>query len=285
MPMDLVRLTLDKAQREGVRRVRLTGGEPLLYPQLPTVLQAIKDRGMEAWLNTAASIPPPIPWQSLGALVNDILLPLRQAGQWQNLASTIRKLRLIGTPRIRLGAVLLPEYIPRIADFAAFAREQNTPLELYRVMTTPGQHRGSTRDELLLAVALLDRINSGLSDRDRARIANAVPFCLSSDSALMARNSFGGRFDDGRSRLVIGPDGVIRPSYPMQLVVGDIRTDSLANAWSHPDLLTLHAAAALPKRCRHCRALATCMGGSRHEAMVASGNATAMDPLIEQGTF
>ncbi len=99
----------------------------------------------------------------------------------------------------------------------------------------------------------------------------------------MARNSFGGRFDDGRSRLVIGPDGSIRPSYPMRLVVGNIRYDSLAKAWSHPDLLTIHSSDALPKSCRHCQELGACMGGSRHEAMVGSGDMKGKDPLAEKG--
>lgn len=282
MPMDLVWLALDKAQREGVQRVRLTGGEPLLHPQLETILLEIKKRGLEAWLNTAASVPPSTSWPGLGALVDDVLLPLREEERLPALASVIRQLRTTGRPRIRLGAVLLPEYIPRLPDFAAFARKQNCRLELYRIMTTPGQNSGSTREDMLQAVALLDRMNSGFCRTTRARIANAIPFCLDRDRKRIARNSFGGRFDDGRSRLVIGPEGNIRPSYPIRLIVGDIRYDSLAQAWSHPGLLTLHAYATLPKRCRHCRELAACMGGSRHEAMVASGNKTGMDPLAEK---
>jgi len=39
----------------------------------------------------------------------------------------------------------------------------------------------------------------------RVRIANAVPFCVVPDRRLVARNSFGARFDDGRD----GPFGVI----------------------------------------------------------------------------
>ena len=283
MPMDLVRLALNKAQREGVQRVRLTGGEPLLYPGFHAVLLEIKNRGMELWLNTAASVQPPIPWQNIGSLVDDILLPLREEVQLHGLASVIRKLRVGGQPRIRLGAVLLPEYIPRLPDFVAFARDHNTPLELYRIMTTPGYNRGSTRADLLQTVDLLDRLNSGIRTSDRARIANAVPFCLGRDRQLMARNSFGGRFDDGRSRLVIGPDGFIRPSYPMRLTLGDIRYDSLSEAWSHPDLLTIHSSASLPEQCRHCQELGDCMGGSRHEAMVASGDKSGSDPLAEKG--
>ena len=279
MPMNLVRLALDKAQQEGVQRVRLTGGEPLLYPQLDTILREIKTRGMEAWLNTAASTPPPIPWQSIGLLVDDILLPLREEEQLPALSSVIAELRVAGNPRIRLGAVLLPDVIPRLPDLVTFARSHDTPLELYRVMSTPGHNTGSCSNDLLLAVALLDRLNSACCDAARARIANAIPFCLSIDRQLIARNSFGGRFDDGRSRLIIGPDGAIRPSYPMQLVVGNILNDSLAKAWSHPDLLTLHASASLPATCRHCQELATCMGGSRYEAMVVRDNTTGMDPL------
>jgi sulfatase maturation enzyme AslB (radical SAM superfamily) len=52
MPLDLAVKVVRAASHLGMRKIRLTGGEPLLYPHIEQVLECIADQGMEAHVNT-----------------------------------------------------------------------------------------------------------------------------------------------------------------------------------------------------------------------------------------
>lgn len=279
MSLAVARRALELASGAGVRRVRLTGGEPLRHPAFASLLGEIRERGFETWVNTAGLTEGGTPWQLLGQQADDVLLPLRDADQRAEIADAVRAIRRRGAPRVRLGVVLTPEHVAELPAIAGLSRELGCFLEAYRVMSVPGQLAGSTAGELARALEQLDAVNRWFPPDARVRIANAVPFCVVPDRRLVARNSFGARFDDGRDRLVVSPEGEIRPSYSLRLGLGHVDHTTLIEAWQHPTLLALHSADGLPAACRSCSELAVCRGGSRHEALAASGDLGGMDPL------
>lgn len=279
MSLAVARRALELASGAGVRRVRLTGGEPLRHPAFASLLGEIRERGFETWVNTAGLTEGGTPWQLLGQQADDVLLPLRDAEQRAEIADAVRAIRRGGAPRVRLGVVLTPEHVAELPAIAGLSRELGCFLEAYRVMSVPGQLAGSTASELARALEQLDAVNRWFPPDARVRIANAVPFCVVPDRRLVARNSFGARFDDGRDRLVVSPEGEIRPSYSLRLGLGHVDHTTLIEAWQHPTLLALHSADGLPAECRSCSELAVCRGGSRHEALAASGDLGGMDPL------
>ena len=63
------------------------------------------------------------------------------------------------------------------------------------------------------------------------------------------------------------------------LVLGQADRDPLPALWQHPDLVALHDPARLPLPCRSCAELRDCGGGSRHEALEATGDLHGADPL------
>ncbi|MCC6900306.1 MAG: selenobiotic family peptide radical SAM maturase [Polyangiaceae bacterium] len=270
---------LELASQAGVRRVRLTGGEPLRHRAFVSLLREIHERGFETWVNTAGLPEGGTPWELIGELADDVLLPLRDAEQRAEIAAAVRAIRRGGSPRVRLGVVLTPEHVAELPAIVGLSRELGCFLEAYRVMSVPGQLAGSTAAELLGALEQLDELNRGFPPDARARVANAVPFCVAPDRRFVARNCFGARFDDGRDRLVVSPEGEIRPSYSLRLSLGHVNHTTLVDAWRHPTLLALHSAEGLPRACQSCADLAACRGGSRHEAQAASGDLSGMDPL------
>ena len=279
MPLALARRAIALAARDGARRVRLTGGEPLRHASFARLLGEIRDAGLEAWVNTAGLSEGGTPWELLGRLASDVLLPLRGREQRSAIADGVRAIRRGGPARVRLGVVLTPAAIADLAEIVTLSRELDCQLEAYRIMTVRGHVTGNTADELRAALSALDGLNRWFPREGRVRIANAVPFCVSSERRLAARNCFGARFDDGRSRLVVSPEGQIRPGYAFRLGLGRLDETTFAEAWRHPALLELHAAASLPAPCRSCPDLPTCRGGSRHEALLATGSLRGMDPL------
>jgi radical SAM protein with 4Fe4S-binding SPASM domain len=279
MPLAVARRAIRLAASAGARRVRLTGGEPLRHEGWAALLRAIRGAGLEAWVNTAGLAEGRSPWQRLGRLADDVLLPLRDRAQRASIADAVRAIRRGGPARVRLGVVLTAAAIEELPAIVAEARDLGCLLEAYRIMSVPGHVAGNTAGELRAALVALDAANRWFPPADRVRIANAVPFCVAPDRRLAARNCCGARFDDGRSRLVVSPEGEIRPSYALRLRLGSLRDTTFAAAWRHPDLLALHAAASLPAACQACPDLATCRGGSRHEALVATGDLHGADPL------
>lgn len=280
LPEAHARAILAAARDAGVARIRLTGGEPLLHPGALPLLEAIRSAGLEAWVNTAGLPAGSTPWEALGALADDVLLPLREPAQRQEMAEAARRIRQGGPARVRFGVALAPARLAELPAILAEAEALAAPLEAYRIVRSPGQHRASTAAELREAVGILDPWNRGRPMEARVRLANAVPFCLDPMPERVARNAFGGRFDDGRSRLVVAPDGAVRPSYALPLVLGRLPEDPLPELWRHPALRALHDPARLPAACRACRFLETCRGGSRGEALADSGRLDAPDPLM-----
>lgn len=279
MPLALARHAIRGAAESGVRAVRLTGGEPLRHASFATLLREIRDAGLEAWVNTAGLPEGGTPWQLLGSVASDVLLPLRSREQRAEIAAGVRAIRRGGPARVRLGVVLSREHVAELPEVVALARELDCPLEAYRVMSVPGHVPGSSPDELCHALAVLARANRHFPPSARARVANAVPFCVSEDERLTRDNCFGACFDDGRNRLVVSPEGELRPSYSLRSSLGNLADTPIAAAWQHPALLALHDAERLPVACRTCRERDVCCGGSRYEAWLATGSLFGMDPL------
>ncbi|MBI5482739.1 MAG: radical SAM protein, partial [Deltaproteobacteria bacterium] len=279
MPLALARRAIGLAARAGARRVRLTGGEPLRHEAFARLLREIRDAGLEAWVNTAGLPEGGTPWELLGSAARDVLLPLRDHAQREQIADGVRAIRRGGPARVRLGVVLTRQSVAELSAIVGEARELRCLLEAYRIMTVPGHVAGNTADDVRAALEALDALNRWFPPESRVRIANAVPFCVTPDRRRAARNCFGARFDDGRSRLVVSPEGEIRPGYALRLGLGHLEETTFTEAWRHPALLELHAAASLPAPCRACPDLPTCRGGSRHEARLATGSLRGMDPL------
>jgi radical SAM protein with 4Fe4S-binding SPASM domain len=279
MPPSVARRAIALAVAAGATRVRLTGGEPLRHEAFALLLREIRDAGLEAWVNTAGLLDGESPWALLGREASDVLLPLRDRRQRAQIADAVRAIRQGGPARVRLGVVLSRDRVAELPAIVEDARTLGCLLEAYRVMTVPGHVPGSSGDELRAALAALDASNRWFPPAGRVRVANAMPYCVAPDRSLAARNSLGARFDDGRSRLVVSPEGEIRPSYALRVVLGRLPETTFAEAWRHPTLVRLHAASSLPSPCQTCPDLPTCRGGSRHEAHVATGRLDGMDPL------
>lgn len=282
MPVTLARAALCAAAEAGSRRVRFTGGEPLAHPHVWHLADAARALGLEVWFNTAD--PNDAEAEQLGSAADDVLLPLRDAAQRQRMFAAARRIQGAAAAagrrvRVRCGVVLTPEHVADLPSIVSETRAAHVPLEAYRVMSVPGVVAGCSAEELRHAIAVLERLNRGRLAASRVRIANAVPRCLHQDRELVARNTCGGRYDDGRSRLVMAPDGVVRPSYALNLTVGTFPTDPLGAIWRSTALRAINGPDALPETCRRCPDVAPCGGGSRHEAHAATGRLDAMDPL------
>ena len=56
LPLELLEPLFDDAQELGVRRVRLYGGEPLLHPDITTIVERAANRGLNPYVTTNATL-------------------------------------------------------------------------------------------------------------------------------------------------------------------------------------------------------------------------------------
>jgi radical SAM protein with 4Fe4S-binding SPASM domain len=77
----------------------------------------------------------------------------------------------------------------------------------------------------------------------------------------------------------VGPDGRVRPCNHSALILGDLRSQPLAEILAGPELASFTAAA--PEVCRPCPGLPTCRAGCRAAAEVCFGSIAEPEPWLQ----
>lgn len=287
LPRPAAEKALREAARLGVKSVRFTGGEPLLYPHLKGLLRLSRRLGFYTLLNTNAVLFSPARAKELKGLIDNVLVSLPGAdeashaagcgrkGALRQKAAAVKRFRAAGAELVRAGTVISKDLIAGFGRWhAAVGRMGFDIWELYRPMMTvkalkDSPEFGVTRTEMRVLAAGV----AASSGSCRAVLANPLPFCSLPPAARP--RSLGARFDDGWTRLVLDASGRYKPSYPSRRFLGA----SLSAAWRHPFLLKSRSGAWLPRKCRACRMLCVCLGGSRFQAE-AAGDIFWPDPWM-----
>lgn len=290
LPLKTAEAALREAAALGVKSARFTGGEPLLHPGLEKLLRLSRKLGFYNLLNTNALLFTPAAARSLAGLLDNALVSLPgvdeaghaagsgRAGLFKSKAAAIKRLRSSGVKIVRGGTVISRPLIKRFAAWEKAVAALGFDIwELYRPMMSrealaaAPEFKISKEDLLTLAKKLAARKYPDL----RTVLANPVPFCVLPAAARPF--ALGARFDDGWTRLVLDASGFYKPSYPSRKFLGK----TLAGAWAHPFLEKTRAGAWLPLKCRRCRMLSTCLGGSRFQAG-AAGDIFGADPWMNK---
>jgi radical SAM protein with 4Fe4S-binding SPASM domain len=99
------------------------------------------------------------------------------------------------------------------------------------------------------------------------RFGNCIPQCFAASSARGCTA--------GSTFASVDPWGRMRPCNHAPLIAGDLRTESVREAWSSP--VMNHWRSLVPSDCAGCPAFAACHGGCRAQALLTGH---ARDPLI-----
>ena len=280
-----------EAEALGVMQVTLTGGEPLLRPDLAELVRAARDSALYTTLITSG-----IPTD------RDALARLRDAGlegvqlsfqdvdggaasriagvdklaRKQEVAGWIREL---GLP-LTLNIVLHRENLPRLPDMIAMAeRLQANRLELAHV-----QYLGwalVNRSHLLPSAAMNAEARATVSEararlEGRMEIAAVLPDYFS-DRPRACMDGW------GRKYLVVAPDGRALPCHAAHTLPGltfdNVRTRPLADIWrTSPAFTRFRGEQWMPKPCRACDRRGVDFGGCRCQAYHLTGDMTLTDP-------
>jgi radical SAM protein with 4Fe4S-binding SPASM domain len=252
---DALKITREFSERGGLRLL-ISGGEPLLYPELPDFVSATRDWGLRRILLTNGTLLTPRQVSSLPVEEVQISLDgwrkgheqLRGPGTFDQTLRGIRAVREAGLP-LSIATVVHRGNVQEFEQMARFVEEV---------------------EAVEWGVDLPCATGSWEQNRDRmVSPAEAVPFL---------RFSFGGGYHGsaegyacGRHLLTVLPDGrAVKCGFYENEPLGDAR-QGLIDCWLRLKHNTLEEL-----ECRRCPALEECAGGCRFRA----GHPLGKDPLM-----
>jgi radical SAM protein with 4Fe4S-binding SPASM domain len=261
--------------------VQITGGEPLLHPQIGDLLRFARERvGTVKILTTGLSLS--------DEFVRVIAVPCRAAQvSLDGLPPTHDRLRGVGTFR---GALAGVERLRRAGVFTSVkmtvsrANQQDIlPLfeavresvDLFSIsrLVPSGPEQADLLPEPQRYAQALDALNR-IAEGDR-RISQRDPWC----GPYLARHRAARHFrgcSAGLNGLTVLETGEILPCRRLPIVIGHLQTTALLGAMRGPVARALRARRFEPP-CGHCRWLRHC-GGSRCIAYALAGRLGAADP-------
>lgn len=285
LPLSVLLEVFKQMRHAGLRHVRFTGGEPLLYPHLQKAVLAARKFGFHVSLNTNGLLFDEARAEFFRRSADSILISMqgcdsssesRLTGMKGDFREKLRRIRLIANQcrHVRIGTVVSRHLIDHLADYLRIlGSAQVTHWELYRpIAASLQQDYRLKQSDFIRLLRLLKRYRGPLC----IKVANPVPFCIAGDPASNCHLFLGGLWDDGHTRLVLDAGGFYKPSYAMNK---DLGTD-LLKAWRNPLVRRLRSLAYLPTKCRRCFYAGWCKGGSRQWALHSGGTLWTSDPWM-----
>ncbi len=246
LPIKSVIEILDEISQGGVKAVRFTGGEPLLYKGILSVVKHAKTNGLKVILNTNAT-------QDITAIsgyVDLFLFSFHDINQFHNLNKTVSGIEnksMIATIAVRDNIKELGRYYDCISEIK--------PYDWFVLRPLPNTDFNVTDvKELVKKIIHLNQ-----KHKMNCRIANAIPFCSITEE--ISQVSTGGLFDSGYTRILVDSLGKIRPDYSSDIVIGNISINSVIEAWNSSKMLDLRSYKLVPRECKDCFYLDKCKGG------------------------
>jgi len=287
VPLKDIKATLDEASRLGIKVIRITGGEPLLHPDIQAILTYAKSRKLAVILNTAAENIKPGLLKTIITNVDGALVSLQGHDEDSHKAYTHSKFSFLDKiknifllkaylPTLWLGTVITPIMSESFAQFVPLINKIN-PTAWILLRPISGLNKDLKRMDITFYRALTLQIMKIRQKNINAFIANPIPMCIAGDLKIGKEAFFGAKFDNGHARIVRSVHGFFKPSYFLETNLGN----TIQGAWEHPFLRKLNRMEYLHDLCQDCPILDTCRGGCRSTLFGARRSALALDPLFD----
>jgi radical SAM protein with 4Fe4S-binding SPASM domain len=261
--------------------LKLTGGEPTLHPDFPSIVCAVEDHGLSFALFTNGRWPDPgatvrlLRWTPAcdGLLVSlhgpDAATHEAFSGVPGSFGETTANLRRATEAGLEaaVSLVLTRHNWDRVQETLDLARSLGAHhVVCNRWIGAPGLGLAPSTEQLRSAIATVERLRRASAS---IRFGNCIPQCFEASSSTGCTA--------GRTFATIDPWGRMRPCNHAPLVAGNLRTAPIESIWHGPQMARWRDM--VPVDCKACAAYAACHGGCRAQALLSG---KAHDPLLRQ---
>ncbi|MBN2067364.1 MAG: radical SAM protein [Candidatus Diapherotrites archaeon] len=286
---------LQRIADEGIESVRFTGGEPLLREGIIPLLSFAKGLGLHVKLNTNATLIDKSNASSLAENVDDFLVSMHafDAESERKLCASpyfekkLEAVELLASQGcfLRAATILARQNIAQLEKgHALISSMPFSQWVLLRPIPNIVECSPLGSSDVATAVEKLLRFNEGKPDGEKFFIENALPFC-SYNPEKVEQVALGGIYEDGHSSLAVDSKGIVKPSYFIDVALGNALKDSFFECWNSPFMQRLRSLDFVPGECRGCRHLMKCKAGSRFSALFVNNSFSALDPLAMPGKY
>jgi len=281
---------IDNISNAGIKKIRFTGGEPLLRNDIFILLEYAKLKGLYTTLNTNGTLIDEKNVEKIREYADNVLIPLESfdnaneakvtgcKNSFEKKIKAIKLLKRFDIETIRCGTVATKTNIDNLEKVFQVIKDLGIDSwELYRPIPTKENINPINLGDVKTLVEKMIRFNS---EFEGIFIANALPFC-SYDPEKVENIAVGAKIDDGHTRIVVGVDGQVKPSYFLTEVIGNAIEEDIIKCWNHPFVTKIRKLESIPKECKKCKYLNLCKGGSRFAAKIIHGSYDTLDPLAQ----
>lgn len=268
---------IDKIKKEGIKRIRFTGGEPFLRKDIIEILKYAKSKNLHVKINTNSTLIKKEDIPKFRGIVDDFLFPLHSlAGN--DLVKKIKLIEIIKRNRIyiRLNTVLIKENIIKLEKFFDLVNKIGIDWFLARPIPTVNNKMPLTNTDVKLLIEKL----IVLKNKYGHIYVDNIPFCAY-DPEKVKLFSYGAKNCGIFNKLVVDPAGKIKPCYSINENLGNVLKINIKDAWKNEFPASIREFKLLPKICKECRYIYECLGGCRFSAKLLNGSYSALDPLAK----
>jgi radical SAM protein with 4Fe4S-binding SPASM domain len=260
-------------------RFKITGGEPTLHPAFAAIMDAVETHGVPFTLFTNGRWADPAGTVArLRAMTTceGLLISLHGSdattheafsgvpGSFAETRANIQRAADAGLD-VAVSMVITQHNWDRVPEVLELAMRLGAKyLVCNRLLGVPLATLTPSAAQLHAAITTIDTLRDA---GHLIRFGNCIPQCFQPSSSTGCTA--------GLTFATIDPWGRMRPCNHTDLVVGDLRTQSIAEAWHSEGMARWRAL--IPEACRQCAAFATCHGGCRAQALLSNRDT---DPLM-----
>jgi radical SAM protein with 4Fe4S-binding SPASM domain len=287
LDMKVYERVLTAAKSEGIRIIRLTGGEPLVLKSIDVFLRRAKDLGFAVIVNTNGTALPEKRLQALKGLVDCVKISLPAADEqtmthvtgnkitWRRKWEALERLEKLGI-NTHILTVMTSENIQQFDSFIRLLEPHPSirwkPL---RAETQDGDRHPVSRDEIRSLAAQLSEVRTRKRWKDLT-LGLATPFCALENPSDAVELFYGGRSCGPVDSLTVTNQGEIARCYSRRDSIDiskGLRKTSLE--------LSLRDFEELPAVCRNCPFVPLCRGGCRCDWSLVETRFGNMDYLAD----
>lgn len=292
------KLIIDKIAGEGIEQIRFTGGEPLIRPDMPELMNYSKSKGLQVRINTNGTLINPKIAENLISDVNMILISMPSLDEKENDSQTgfpggfskkIEAIKLLRGKKkdfLWVCTVATQKNIKDMDNIASCMYDLGVDYWfcLRQIPTHEDKNPYSAGDCVEL-VKKLAAIKDKYPDKygDGEVLNNPFPFCAVYDKGDAESVCSGAFYGEGHSTLIIDPDGNILVDYAYGAKMGNVFDDSIMEVWNSGKVRKFREYDLVPAQCKKCEWLDKCKGGSRIAAYIVSEDISGRDPLMLRG--